>query len=51
MPKPSAEDQKITDAINRGIHQALLEHKRAGVPVVSWSNGRIVLISPEDIPA
>jgi hypothetical protein len=41
---------KITHAIGQGIHEALLCHKRAGNPVASWKDGKIVWIPSEDIP-
>lgn len=41
--------EKITKALSQAINEALLQHKKAGNPVVSWENGKIVLIQPEDI--
>lgn len=40
----------ILAAMRRGVREALLRHKRAGVPVAVWRNGRVELIQPEDIP-
>ncbi len=45
-----ADNEKITKALSKAINEALLQHKKAGNPVVSWENGKIVLIQPEDIP-
>ncbi|MBF8275239.1 MAG: hypothetical protein HW390_312 [Candidatus Brocadiaceae bacterium] len=45
-----ADNEKITKALSKAINDALLQHKKAGNPVVSWENGKIVLIQPEDIP-
>lgn len=41
--------EKITKALSQAINEASLQHKKAGNPVVSWENGKIVLIRPEDI--
>ena len=42
--------EKITKALQKAVKDALLQHKRAGNPIVSWKNGKIVWIQPEDIP-
>lgn len=42
--------EKITRALSRAVNEALLQHKKAGNPVASWKDGRIVWIQPEDIP-
>ena len=40
----------IEEILRRAVRQALLEHKRAGNPVASWEDGKVVLISPDKIP-
>jgi hypothetical protein len=42
--------EKITKALSKAVNEALLQHKRAGNPVASWKDGKIVWIQPEDIP-
>lgn len=42
--------EKITSALSKAINEALLQHKKAGNPVASWKDGKIVWIQPEDIP-
>lgn len=42
--------EKITKALSKAVKEALLQHKRAGNPVASWKDGKIVWIQPEDIP-
>jgi hypothetical protein len=43
-------DGKLIDAaILEGARQAILAHKRHGVPVVIWKDGRIVWVDPEDL--
>jgi hypothetical protein len=40
----------IDEAIRRGVHEALREHKRRGESIVVWKDGRVVTIAAEDIP-
>ena len=40
----------ILEAINEGIREALLDHKRNGNPICTWRDGQVVWIQPEDIP-
>ncbi|GBD96959.1 MAG TPA: hypothetical protein ENG83_04765 [Nitrospirae bacterium] len=41
---------EIDEALQQGVKEALLQHKKAGNPIVSWENGKIIWIQPEDIP-
>jgi hypothetical protein len=41
---------RILEALDQGVREALLRHKRAGVPVAVWRDGKVVLIPPEEIP-
>lgn len=44
-------DGKAIDAaVNAAIRDALLDHKRAGNPIASWKDGKVVWIAAEDIP-
>ena len=44
------EDRRVVDrAIDRGIRNAILRHKKDGEPVVVERNGRIELVKPEDL--
>jgi hypothetical protein len=36
--------------MRKAVHDALLQHKRAGNPVATWKNGSVVWIAAEDIP-
>jgi hypothetical protein len=40
---------RILDAINQGVHAALLRHKQAGVPIAVWRNERVEWIAAEDL--
>ena len=44
-----ADPDRITEALARGVRDALLKHKKAGNPVVVWKEGKEVWIGPEDI--
>ena len=41
--------QAVEDALRRAVNHALLMHKRAGNPIASWKDGKVVLIPPEEI--
>ncbi len=45
-----AEAEAVEAAVQEAVLEALLQHKRAGNPVVSWRDGRVVRVMPEDIP-
>lgn len=40
----------IDRALNRGIREALLQHKRAGNSVPIWRDGKVVWLTPDQIP-
>lgn len=40
----------IDRAVSRGIREALLQHKRAGNPVPIWRDGKVVWLTPDQIP-
>jgi hypothetical protein len=44
-----ADKEKITQALTRGVREALLKHKQAGNPVVVWRDGKMVWLKPEEI--
>ena len=44
-----ADSALITEAIRRAVREAVLEHARAGRPVATWHNGKVVWIPPEEI--
>jgi hypothetical protein len=39
----------IVAAMNEGVRQALIRHKRMGWPIVVWRDGKTVTIPPEEI--
>jgi hypothetical protein len=44
-----AEEEAVDAAVQRAVRHALLMHKRAGNPVASWEDGRVVIIPAEEI--
>lgn len=44
-----ATGEEINEAMGRAIYRALREHKRAGVPVATMRDGKVVLVPPEEI--
>lgn len=48
---PSSEnDRLLEEVLQRAVRLALVEHKRAGNPVVTWRDGKAVWLAPEEIP-
>ena len=45
-----AEAAAVEKAVQEAVREALLDHKRAGNPVATWKDGRVVWIPPEEIP-
>lgn len=41
--------EPVVAALRRASRNALLEHKRAGNPVASWRDGKVVIIPAEEI--
>ena len=39
----------LTDLIQQAGREAVLNHKRNGVSVSTWQDGKVVIIPPEDI--
>jgi hypothetical protein len=39
----------INAAITRAVRAAVLDHVRAGRPVATWENGKVVWIQPAEI--
>jgi hypothetical protein len=43
------EPHLIDEALRQGVREAMLRHKRAGLPVVIWRDGHSVWVRPEDL--
>lgn len=41
--------EKAEKALRSAVKKAITEHKRAGVPMVIWRNGKVVKIPPEKL--
>lgn len=44
-------DTPITNAIRRGGIEAMKQYIRAGESMVSWRDGQMVMLSPEELKA
>lgn len=42
-------DEPITEAIRQGAREAMKRHIMAGVPMVSWADGQVVEIQPDEL--
>jgi|GEM_PF-522904 len=40
---------EIGKVLERAVNHALSMHKRLGNPIATWSDGRVVIIPPEEI--
>ena len=47
--KAFREHTLIDEAIDEAAREAAILHKKLGLPLVSWRNGRVVHIPPEEI--
>ena len=47
----TASGDELVRAMNRGVRDALLAHKRAGLPIVTWdyATEQVVIVPPEQI--
>jgi len=43
------EGSVIDEALKKGVRDALLRHKRAGLPVVVYQDGNTIWIDPKDL--
>jgi hypothetical protein len=41
--------KEVERILHRAVQHALLMHKRAGNPIASWQDGKVIIIQPEDI--
>lgn len=41
----------VLEAVRRGGIEAMKRHSREGVPMVSWCDGQVVMLSPEELKA
>jgi hypothetical protein len=48
--KPLATAEQIEAAMNKGIRQALRRHKLLGESIAVSQDGKVVILSPEEIP-
>jgi hypothetical protein len=41
--------QLIAEALKKGVRDAMIRHKEAGLPVVIYRDGRAAWVKPEDL--
>jgi hypothetical protein len=44
-----SDNERLSKAMGRAVQEALRVHKALGHSVVSWENGKVVIIPPEEI--
>ena len=42
--------KEIEGILRRAVKKALLEHRRAGNSIATWKDGKVVILSPDEIP-
>ena len=47
----TSEGEKIDNVFKKAVNNALKRHKEAGNSVAVWRNGKVVLLSPDQIKA
>ena len=40
----------VEEAVQLAVNDALLDHKRAGNPIATWRDGKVVILQPHEIP-
>ena len=43
------EQPRIDEALKQGVREAMIRHKKDGLPVVIYRDGKTVEVKPEDI--
>lgn len=43
------DSELMTAAVAKATREAVLQHARAGQPVATWRDGKVVWLSPEEI--
>ena len=46
----TGESDAVEAAIQESVREALLTHKRLGLPVVTWQDGKVAWIPADQIP-
>lgn len=46
-----SDGRKIDDAVRSAVREAILRHKRAGVPVAVWRDGKAVWVPADQVSA
>jgi len=49
-PDDRFDPQALEATARQAVEDALLNHKRAGVPIVVWKDGKVVIVPADQIP-
>jgi hypothetical protein len=44
------DEQAVGHALQKAVDKALERHKRLGESVAVWQNGKVVILTPEELP-
>lgn len=47
---PFWDEKKVTAALQRAVKAAIERHRRLGNPICVWKDGKVVWLSPEELP-
>jgi len=48
MRRPALTDALISKALNEAVRDAVEIHRRAGIPLAVWQDGKVALVSPDE---
>ena len=47
--RPALTDALISKALDEAVQDAVELHRRAGIPLAVWQDGKVALVSPDDV--
>ena len=50
IPERMKDTQRLLDAMDKAVHDALRKHKLLGQSIVVWEDGKVKIIPPDEIP-
>jgi hypothetical protein len=49
IPERMKDNELLLNAMDEAVHEALRMHKLLGRPIVTWEDGKVKLVPPEQI--
>jgi hypothetical protein len=49
IPERMTDSERILQAMDKAVHDVILEHKLLGRSIVTWKDGKVKIIPPEEI--